>query len=171
MSAHVCIKSALSIMCILGEWHKKVRETQTLMFVCISSASSLHRYAISVHQVCIFQNPPFSSEKRRVLMQTWCRTRADFADFCRLLQTFCRLFLKSLCLADYADFCKVYTSAKLWHADFVRTFSLGCKVCIKSPTCSSKPSKNLGVQHDANAQSAYRLTSMLALRMLPPNDA
>jgi hypothetical protein len=92
MSALVCKRSALFILCILGVCNRKVRETQTFMLVCIISACSLHRYALSVYKVCIFQNSVFIPGKHTVLMQTMCKTRADFADlvqtFADLLQTF-----------------------------------------------------------------------------------
>ncbi len=122
-----------------------------------------------MHEVCIFQNKKFVPDNLLVLIQTMCRTHADFAD---LVQTLCRLsahFFKKVCvLQTMQTFWKVCMSAKIWHADFMHTFSIRCKVCIKSPTRASKPSRNLGIQHDASAQSAYRLSPSRAPAPTPP---
>jgi hypothetical protein len=59
-------------------------------------------------------------------------------------------------------------STKFWHADFMHTFSMRCKVCIESPTSASKPNRNLGIRHDASAQSAYRLCPGRAPAPAPP---
>ena len=110
--------------------------------VCIECATSLHflEQCVCLRQIhCSYAD----------FMQNTCR-------LCRLgadcMQILCRLFLKSLRLADHADFCKVCTSAKIWHADYMQTlhtWSLVCKVCIKFPTRSSKLSKQLGIEHEA----------------------
>ncbi len=138
----------------------------TYMLVCVISANSLQKSACSMHQVCIFFHMGVFLRKTPTsyadLMQNTCRL---IADFCTLVRTF---FWKSLRLADYADCAKVCMSAKIWHADFMHTFSLGCKVCIKSSTRSIKPSKNLAIQHDANAQNAYLLRPGRAPALPPP---
>ncbi len=129
--------------------------------VCIKCTSSLH-----------FQNGGVSPDKPPVLMQTTCRIRADFAD---LVQTLCRLsahffltFFKKSASCRLCRLAKVCMSAKIWHADFMHTFSMRCKVCIKSPTRSSKPDRNSAIKHNATTHSAYLLRSGRAPAPQPP---
>ncbi len=126
--------------------------------VCIKCASSLH---FTERGVFPRQTPRSDAD----YVQNTCRLCRLGADFGRLFADF---FQKSLRLADYADFGKVCTTAKIWHADFMHTFSLGFKVCIKSPTCSSKPDRNPTIKHNATTHSAYLLRPGRAPAPPPP---
>ena len=80
--------------------NRKVQELHGCIKVCIMSAQNLLRSAKSVHQVCIFKNYWLFPGQPVVLMQTTCRTRADFAD---LKQTWCRLdahFFSKVCVSQ-----------------------------------------------------------------------
>ncbi len=77
-----------------------MRETQTFMLFCIISALSLHMSAQSVHQVCIFHTRDFSPEKKPGLMQTTCRTRADFADLVQTFADVLHTFFEKVCVSQ-----------------------------------------------------------------------
>ena len=98
-------------------------------------------------------------------MQTMCRIRADFAD---LVQTWCRLdahFFSKVCVSQTMQ---TFEKSASLHADFMHTFSMRCKVCIKSPTRSSKPDRNPAIKHNATTHSAYRLRPGRAPTPPPP---
>ena len=79
-------------------------------------------------------------------MQNTCR-------LCRLGADLVHTFLKKVCVSQTMQ---TFEKSASLHADFMHTFSMRCKVCIKSPTRASKPNRNLGILHDASAQSAYQ---------------
>ena len=161
MSAKVCTKSAYSILCKLGYENKKVLQLHTSMLVCIMSAIILHKSAFSMHQVCIFTNRRLFPDKPPVGLQTWCRTRADFADF---VQNLCILFLKK---SAVSALCRLCHSLHSLHADCMQTFFSGVQSLHKG-SCSSGPSKNLAIHYDADAHSAYRFGPGRAPALPPP---
>jgi hypothetical protein len=97
-------------------------------------------------------------------MQTWCRTRADFAGF---VQTLYRLgahfFIKVCVLQTMQTLQKSACLQKSIMQSLCTLSPLGVKVCVKSPNCSSNPHRNL-----ANTQNAHRLRPGRAPALPPP---
>ena len=164
MSAKVCTKSALSILCKLGYDNKKVLQLHTYMLICIMSAIILHSSALSMHQVCIFTNGRLFPDKPPVGLQTCCRTRADSAD---LLQNQCILFFKK---SAVSALCRLLKSLHVFKnlACRLKAHFLSGLQSLHKGSCSSGPSKNLAIQHDADAPSAYRFGPGSAPALPPP---
>jgi hypothetical protein len=132
-----------------------------------------------MHQVCILINGGFSPDKSSVDMQTWCRIRAYSAHF---VQIWCILFLKNCAFGSLCTLDPSVQSLQKSDMHTLHTFPLVCKVCTMFQTLTGKSSKTpsnptpmhmqgIPVSSRSCASWIAATTSMLALRMLPPNDA
>jgi hypothetical protein len=119
-------------------------------------------YAYLLHYVCkrlhlvfiysaFFETPIFSG-KSQGHTQTLCRTRADSADMVQTLHKLDAHFFFKVCVSQTVHILQNSARLQISGMQTLHTLSLVCKVFMKSPISSSKPSKKKAIKHDASAQ-------------------